>query len=97
MATLGLPGMLVGNLLLEAKAEEPKITRRGRAETEEFETRLEGDFVSRSWAELGRLLGAWRWPADDSELMTPSSESVNQTNRLSHDRSQAPSSSPYRA
>jgi hypothetical protein len=29
------------------KAEEPKLTRRDRAEMEEFETRLEGDFISR--------------------------------------------------
>ena len=32
---------------MDAKAEEPKITRRDRAEMEEFETRLEGDFISR--------------------------------------------------
>jgi hypothetical protein len=39
-----------GICCLDAKAEEPKITwrdRRDRAEMEEFETRLEGDFISR--------------------------------------------------
>jgi len=44
---VGAAGVLVGNLLLDTEAEEPKITRRDRAEMEEFETRLEGDFISR--------------------------------------------------
>jgi len=55
MATLGLPGVLVGNLLLDTEAEEPKITRRDRAEMEEFETRLEGDFISRDGLREGKL------------------------------------------
>ena len=76
IATLGCRGCS-WEICCWTPKQEPEITRSNRAEMEEFETRLEGDFISRDGLREGKLGWAWSiaWrlaldagQADDSEF-----------------------------